>query len=121
MKLKCVSGNEADLRVGKQIVYIPERLLFRYRKNHTQAIQDYPVDVQTGFVTSWDENTVYCRFYHIQGRHLRTLTYSEFCNKNNLFFYDSKPQNKVDELIDEMRKNKDYYGWVEQTAGGDNA
>ncbi len=89
-----------ELYVGKPVVFDDE-----YR------------DLEHGFVTSWNDRFVYCRFFrsasHIRLISLRTVANSEACDPKHLYPFPLNQEN-IDNIIDRMRKDQEKYGWVEQ-------
>lgn len=70
---------------------------------------------EIGFVSSWHDDAIFCRFFWDRTHNLRTVANSEGCSPDDLFEYTFFPQEDIDNLIRKMRKDPYYYGWHEQT------
>ena len=88
------------LKVGLQVVYIPPHVIGKYN-----APEDYVKDheVELGFITSWNDSFVFCRFFSKQFKNmLRTLANSEACGYDELLEFNHHDQFFVDRIVNEI-------------------
>lgn len=104
------------LRVGKQVVYIPRHTLWMYNTPEA-CVKSCDRDIEFGFVSSWNSEMVFCRFWSRQHNGLRTTADSEGCHINDIWFYPSRKQEHVDKKIEALRSNVQEFGWCEQEEG----
>lgn len=86
-----------DFRPRQQIIYVPL---------HANGDLNHP-DCQAGFVTSMRRlgsgaGTVFCRYWSKHHDGLRTQANSEGCDPQFLVKKDTRPQELVDRLYDEL-------------------
>lgn len=102
------------LRVGKQVAYIPSHVIEKCGSARRAIVTDAD-DVEYGFVSSWNEQTIFCRFWSLQfPKELRTTANSEGCNIEDLYLYPSRMQSVVDDRINALRTDPERWGWHEQ-------
>lgn len=81
-------------------------------------------DDEYGFVTSWNNRFVFCRFFRnerpLKLKEIRTIANSEACEYSQLWAFPL-PQEKIDSIVAEMRSDPEKYGWVEQETEKQNA
>ena len=74
-------------------------------------------DPEYGFITHWNNDYVYCRFFRynrpIDINELSTISKSEGCQIIYLWSFPLD-QDKINTIIDKLRANPEKYGWVEQ-------
>ena len=86
------------LKPKKQVVYIPM---------HAVGRLDHP-DCEEGFITSINRDedgrivTVFCRFWSKYHGGLRTKLNSEGCNPESLVLKDTRSQELVDRIYEEL-------------------
>lgn len=100
----------SDLKVGLRVMYVPSHIReecseYRYA--------EYP-DTELGFVTSWNDTYVFCRFFSRYTLKLRTVANSEACDISDLFPSDFISQEFVDKTISSLRLFPAAFGWIEQ-------
>lgn len=104
--------NKDELKVGLQVAYIPPYVHDR-NKTTQDALKD--VDTEFGFVTSWNEDAVFVRYWIKRWPgELRNVANAEGCDYDLLYKCGAVPQYIVDDLIDAMRANPKYYGWYRE-------
>lgn len=102
------------LRVGKQVAYIPSHVIEKCGSARRAIVTDAD-DVEYGFVSSWNDQTVFCRFWSLHSpKELRTTANSAGCNIEDLYFYPSRMQSVVDNKINTLREEPERWGWYEQ-------
>lgn len=103
------------LKVGTQIIYVPEHVRSACGNNMSKMIAHQ--DAEFGFVSSWNDDTVFCRFWsnHFMGA-LRTLANSEGCNRRDLELHSRYHQAIIDVTIKKFRAESERFGWHEQEA-----
>jgi hypothetical protein len=103
--------NNNQLFVGLQVVYVPRYIVER-NKTLGEVLKDK--DTEFGFVTSWNKNVIFCRFWlKEKPGELRTVANSEACDKFDLFPHESVSQTAVIKQIQKMRRDPERYGWRE--------
>lgn len=85
-----------DLRPGTQVIYAP---------SHAEGDETHP-DCEEGFVTSYNDEFVFCRFWRGHTNELRTRTNSEACHPRHLLIKDTRSQVVVDRMINEIRRGR---------------
>jgi hypothetical protein len=100
-----------DLKVGLQVMYMPRYIVDECQGDMEKCKQS-PV-VEYGFVSSWREGTIFCRFFY-HGTELRTLANSEACYAEDLFVSDYYPQEVIDYALHDLRGDPERFGWFEQ-------
>ena len=105
--------SKTPLIVGMQVAYIPNHV--REASDGKTAKLFEHADTEYGFVTSWNEETVFVRFWskYIPIA-IRTVANSEGCSYADLEPFNSHSVQEVEEVIERMRSNPDMYGWREQ-------
>jgi len=104
--------NKSDLKVGLRIMYVPAHARAECGYNENDYIEHK--DAELGFVTSWNEWFVFCRFY-VKGHYkLRTVANSEACDISDLFISDYISQEYVNKTISLLKLFPERFGWVEQ-------
>lgn len=102
------------LRVGKQVAYVPSHVIEKCGSARRAIITDTE-GVEYGFVSSWNDQTVFCRFWSLYSpKELRTTANSAGCNIEDLYFYPSRMQSVVDNKINTLREEPERWGWYEQ-------
>jgi hypothetical protein len=79
---------------GTQIAYIP---------GHASGNIDHK-DVQFGFVTSKTENGAFCRYFHSDGKSLRTTANSELTYWRDLILYNHHIPGEIERILDGIDK-----------------
>ena len=81
------------MKPGTQVVYVPM---------HADGDENHP-DCEAGFVTSIRGEAAFCRYWskHYPGE-LRTKANSELTPLNCLVIQDTRPQDKVDCILDAL-------------------
>lgn len=108
--------DESDCGVGVPVLYAPRHVREQYKSG---LIEDYlkSPDTEIGFISSWRDGTVFCRFYWKRTPALRTTANSEGCSPEDLIPYTYFPQDVVEQTLSIVRGNPEFYGWVEQGRG----
>ena len=107
---------QVDLKVGLQVMYAPSHI--RSRHDFAPEIYLESPETEIGFVSSWrGGDVVFCRFFLQRTLELRTVANSEGCSLDDLFIVNYYPQERIDAMVDAMRKEQDKYGWYEQKGG----
>lgn len=106
-------NKDTPLKVGIQVMHIPPHVREECNGNWDSMINH--ADTEFGFVSSWNEKTVFARFW---SKHwmagIRTVANSEGCNWENLELYNSHADFEVLRAIERFRENPEEYGWHEQ-------
>ena len=103
--------NNNQLFVGLQVVYVPRYIVER-NKTLGEVLKDK--DTEFGFVTSWNKNVIFCRFWLKEKPcELRTVANSEACDAADLFEHESAPKTMLIKQIQKMRRDPERYGWRE--------
>jgi len=99
------------LCVGLQVVHFPPHVAKR-NKTFGEALKDK--DAEFGFIASWDEHVIFCRFW-LKGKpgELRTVANSEARDKFELFAHESVSKTTMIKQINEMRRDPERYWWRE--------
>ena len=102
---------DCELAVGLQVAYIPRYVVER-NKTLGEVLKDKHTEF--GFVTSWNDNAIFCRFW-LKGKpgELRTVANSEACDAADLFEHESAPKTMLIKQIQKMRRDPERYGWRE--------
>ena len=88
-----------NFKRGDQIVYIPNHLI---NLPFEEIKDDYFIEY--GFVTSTDDEFVFCRFWRSQNSNeLRTAANSESCYPRNLRKYESHTKGEIDLFLEKMK------------------
>jgi hypothetical protein len=108
--------NTYPLKVGTQIVYFPSHVREECGNDFDKMIA-HP-DKQFGFVSSWREETVFCRYWHNHSERyentMRTLANSEGCSWRDIEVYNGHSVYEVERLLEMFRADPERYGWNEQ-------
>lgn len=96
----------ASLKRSQQVVYVPTHALRQYKPSGEWKLTDLlePPDVEFGFVTSTTGNMAFVRFWNKADNfaELATKANSQLIPMANLFEYKLKPQEVIDELLEQV-------------------
>jgi len=121
--------DESDLGVGVQVLYVPSHVREQYKSG---LIEDYlkSPDTEIGFISSWRDGTVFCRFYWKRTPALRTTANSEGCSPEDLIAYNYFPQDvhelwgeietrdkRIAELVEQLKEAVQYEVLAKVRAG----
>ena len=106
-------NDNVELRVGMQVAYIPPHVRGMCKNNLPRMLK-HP-DTEFGFVSSWRDGTVFCRFWsQYNPKQLRTLANSEGCDRFDLEAHDHYSPLMVETVLKMLRGDPERYGWHEQ-------
>lgn len=101
-------GLQTMFKRGDQVLYAPEHVLRQYQLGSSNfSVKDligHP-DIEFGFITSVSGNVAFCRFWSKANNFtdLRTNGNSEFVFQSRLFLYDLKPQEIINEFLNNLK------------------
>lgn len=79
-----------------------------------QIVYDNGFKREQGFVSSWNDQTVFCRFWNKDMSGLRTTSISEGCRYADIKAVDYTSQKSIDKMVNLLRSKPDHFGWFEQ-------